>query len=557
MDNSNSDMKEKGKKFLTRTHPEYELMLPHWQFLRSCYEGGRHWFATNIFRYIKEGDTEYTDRVKRAYRFNHTREVVDLLDKYLFKMSAARSENVPAAVKKFWKHATKSRLSIQDYIKQISKMSSIYGLVWVVVDNNLKSDSVSLAEEKKSKARIFSHYITPEHVINLSYDEEGKLNWILLHESVRDDLDPLESTCEIEHRYRLWTRDEWMLFKLSKKQNAAVASTNLSSAQIANAVVKAFRGNLPGLNAAEEETFIDLNQYEIDIDGPYPHNLGIVPVFPAYNTISDGAYSSTSLIDDVAYLDRAVANYLSNLDAVIQDQTYSQLTMPAQGLMPGEDGYDAMLKMGTKRIFTYDAQGGGKPEYISPDASQAEIILKVINKIINEIYHSVGLAGERTKQDNALGIDNSSGVAKAYDFERVNSLLAAKADSLENVENQLVRLVRLWSGDTDEMIDEDETYVSYPDNFDVRGLYDEFEIAITLGEISAPDSVRRHQMEQVIDKLFPKLSADIKKEIAAELKSWPPAPIDVAGNAPSEDTPGAKPTASQTSAKPAGTEATA
>jgi hypothetical protein len=50
----------------------------------------------------------------------------------------------------------------------------------------------------------------------------------------------------------------------------------------------------------------------------------------------------------------------------------------------------------------------------------------VISKIINEIYHSVGLAGERTKEDNSQGIDNSSGVAKAYDFERVNALLAPR-----------------------------------------------------------------------------------------------------------------------------------
>ncbi|MEZ6841312.1 hypothetical protein ABVN80_14665 [Acinetobacter baumannii] len=39
--------------------------------------------------------------------------------------------------------------------------------------------------------------------------------------------------------------------------------------------------------------------------------------------------------------------------------------------------------------------------------------MTTINKIIGEIYHTVGLAGERTKQDNAVGIDNSSGVAES------------------------------------------------------------------------------------------------------------------------------------------------
>jgi RNA polymerase sigma factor (sigma-70 family) len=97
--------------------------------------------------------------------------------------------------------------------------------------------------------------------------------------------------------------------------------------------------------------------------------------------------------------------------------------MPAQGVNAGDEAYDKILELGTKRIFIYDGEGGTQPFYLSPDVKQAELILKVVNKIIAEIYHSVGLAGERTKDDNAQGIDNSSGVAKAYDFERVNSLL--------------------------------------------------------------------------------------------------------------------------------------
>lgn len=527
-------------------------MLPHWLFLRSCYEGGRAWFKTNIFRYLKEGETEYSDRVKRAYRFNHTREVVDLLNKYLFKMEVARKADPDDRVRRFWKHATRNRLSITDYMKQIAKMTSIYGLIWVVVDNTAENgQAISLADEKSGNVKTFSYYITPEHAINMSYDDAGVLNWILLHEQNRDDDDPLDSTGEFVHRYRLWERNQWTLYTLTLKSGKLPTSnTQLSSQQVANAVVRAFRGNMPGLDAPEQQSFIDLGHYDIDVDGPHPTNLGVVPVFAAYNTISDGKYSAASLIDDVAYLDRAVANYLSNLDAIIQDQTFSQLVMPAQGLLPGEEGYNAILNMGTKRIFTYDAEGGGQPAYISPDAAQAEIILKVVNKIINEIYHSVGLAGERTKQDNALGIDNSSGVAKAYDFERVNSLLAAKADSLEYTENQMIRLVRLWGGEDDETIDQEDDFVFYPDNFDVRGLYDEFEIAITLGKIAAPDSVRRQQMEQVIEKLFPKLKKDIREKIEAELKTWPPEPV-VVGT-------GGEPTRPEKkAAKPAGTEATA
>src|SRR5262249_7745025 len=155
------------------------------------------------------------------------------------------------------------------------------------------------------------------------------------------------------------------------------------------------------------------------------HELGEVPAIPLPHTVGEHLYSAPALINDIAYLDRAIANYLSNLDAIIQDQTFSQLAMPAQAMLPGEDAYEKLLEMGTKRMFVFDGEGGAVPMFLSPDPKQAGVILAVIDKIINEIYHTIGMSGERTKQDNAVGTDNSSGVAKAYDFERMNSLLAA------------------------------------------------------------------------------------------------------------------------------------
>ena len=201
--------------------------------------------------------------------------------------------------------------------------------------------------------------------------------------------------------------------------------------------------------------------------------------------------------------------------------------MPAQGLLPGDDGFDKLVEMGTKRMFTYDGESGNAPFYLSPDPKQAEIIVTVIQKIINEIYHSVGMAGERTKSDNSAGIDNSSGVAKAYDFERVNALLASKADALDRAEEKMIHLVNLWNGEDDS----NEEIVKYPDDFDVRGLYDEFDIAERLSLVAAPDSVRQEQMKLLIDKLFPQIEKSIKATMISDLKAWPPAaPEPISGS---------------------------
>lgn len=509
------DDQKKLRNLIERRHPKYKDTLDHWTFLEATYDGGRAWFKDNVFRYIKEGDREFADRLERAYRFNHTREVVDLLNKYLFKQNIVRSEDVPEAVKTFWKRATKNGLDVGGLARQVSRKSSIKGRIGVVVDNPATSVPLSKADEKAMGVRTYAYIVGPEQLLDWSKDENGSLNWILIQEAMRDDADPLESSGDERPRYRLWTKQDWRLF---------------------------------------EEQGKGRNKKVVEVDQGH-HGLGEVPVILHDNIISDDDWVSPSLIDDIAYLDRASANYLSNLDAIIQDQTFSQLAMPAQNLLPGEDNYTKMLEMGTKRIFLYDGEGGAKPEFLSPDVKQAQIILSVIDKIINEIYHTVGLAGERTKQDNAVGIDNSSGVAKAYDFERVNALLQAKADSLEAFENKLVRLVAKWNG-TDNL--GDDSLVSYPDDFDTRGLYDEFDIAARLMLITAPDSVRRQQMTTVVEKLFPQLKKELKEKMLAELKGWPIDPVKLAADmakatAPAAGPEGDKPQADDPPAKtPAG-----
>lgn len=475
-----SDQK-KLQEFIKRRHPDYSRMLGHWMFLNATYEGGRAWFEANIHRYVKEGDNEFAARLVRAYRFNHTREVVHLINKYLFKSPISRKlEDAPNEIKDFWKNATLNDLSIDQFMEFVSTQSSVAGRPWIVIDNNQKSENLSVAEQAETKARCYAYVVKPEDVLDMSFDEFGSLNWILIREMFRDDADPIESTGAVEERFRLWTRNEAILYRVEVDNRKRV-------------------------------TVIEVADQRIQ------HALGLVPVLPADHIIGDYTYSSPSLIDDVAYLDRATANYASNLDAIIQDQTFSQLAMPAQGVSAGDDKHDKLIEMGTKRIFTYDGESGARPEYLSPDPKQASIILQVIQRIISEIYHTIGMAGERTKQDNAAGIDNSSGVAKAYDFERVNSLLKSKASSLENVENKIVDVVMAWNSKPGSV---KEPLVKYPETFDVMSLFDEFSIAEQLMLVDAPKEIRRRQMEQVVDKLFPDLAKDVLKKLKDSIGDW-------------------------------------
>jgi hypothetical protein len=477
------------RSFYDRRHPDYARSIGHWRFLEKTYEGGRTWFEENIFRYHKEGEDEYKKRLERAYRFNHTREVVELVTKYLFKGQITRdTDNASQTIKDFWKSSTLQNMRIDQLMRSAGTSSSVKGRVALVVDTNAREGAISVAEAKKAKRKIYAYTVDATDLLDYAYDElgDGGLLWVKVREYFRDDADPLNGTGEVVTRVRLWTREEWVLYE----EQEETSQDTRGRKKVAKKIVEIDRGL---------------------------HDLKKVPIIFLDHIITDNPYRTPGLIDDIAYLDRAIANYLSNLDAIIQDQTFSQLAMPAQNLMPGEDGYNQLIEAGTKRVFTYDGGlGSGKPEYLSPDPKQAGVILTVINKIINEIYNTVGLAGERTKEDNAVGIDNSSGVAKAYDFERVNSLLTSKGQSCEKVENELVELVCLWAGET---VPTDKL-VKYPETYDVMRLMDDLAVAEQLATIMAPAEVRREQLRVVVNKLFPRLKADIRAKMEKDINKW-------------------------------------
>jgi hypothetical protein len=478
-----------AKAIVERKHPLYEELVPHWCFLEASYKGGRGWFKENIFRYIKEGDREYSDRVARAYRFNHTRETVDLVNKYLFRAPINRRvDDAPESIQKFWKKVDSTGLDIDEFMRVVSLKQSIFGRPWIVIDNRVTDVPVDASAAEVAEPDLYAYLVPPQQVPDYAFDEAGELLWVLIEEHCRDDADPINGSGALYKRYRLWTRMEWVLFEFK-----------------ANAKAK------------------DGGKWEVVGSGE--HNLGLVPVIPANNSIGSDKWDCPALIADVAYLDRAVSNYASNLDAIIQDQAFSQLAMPAQGVLPGDDAYNKVLEMGTKRVFLYDGEAGNAPVFLSPDPRQATLILSAIGQLINEIYHSVGLAGERTKQDNSQGIDNSSGVAKTKDFERVVALLSAKADALEVVEYKMMQVIAAWTGET---LPEDANLVTYPveSQFDVRTMYDEIDTAMKLRLMGLPPLVMEEQVNRLVAKLFPDLSKDLMDKIRAEVKEWSNEPTE-------------------------------
>lgn len=483
-----AQLNEITQALLSRKHPDYDNYVDQWQMFEDTYRGGRQWFDKHIHQYHKEGEDEFKTRVKRAYRFNHPKEVVDLVGKYIFRAKINRKEDAPDALKQFWKKCSLRGWPIEEMMPVLNKWASVFGRIWVVVDatdlSGLDKEAKNLTSRDLIDAgyRNWCYWVRPQDALDMEYNEkDGQLEWILIRESYRVNAsDPLKPNGGQRYRYRIWDREKSQLY--------------------------VYKGD-----GSKGDQLVPQD--------PVYHGLGQVPVLPLDNITSNEDYVSESLIADIAYLDKAVANYLSNLDAIIQDQTFSQLAMPAQSLIMGEDedgtkGRQQVIELGKKRVFLFDGESKQPPFYLSPDPKQAELIITAIKQIINEIYHSVGVAGERTKQDNSQGIDNSSGVAKAYDFDRVNSLLSNKGRTLQRFENALCRMVLTWDG---KPFDQEQEWVDYPDTFDVRDFADELNISERLELITTPLLLRQHQLKRAVDKIYPSMEEDVRTKLYAAI----------------------------------------
>lgn len=465
------------KDVVARRHPDYKESIEHWRFCEMAYRGGRAYVCKdNVFQFYKEGPGEFSERLKRTYRVNHVKRVVETINQYLFKQRPQRSASAPYQLIDFWARATKRGDSMDVFSKQIDLWLSVFGIVYAVVDR--PAQVVGRRVEEKLP---YSYIVFPTHVFDASYDDDGRLNWILIAEDYRDDNDPTIDDGETKVRIRLWTKDEWYLF-----------------------AIKDTSGDYSLVDAGE-------------------HGLGVVPVVPIVESASSSKYAPAALISDISYMDRTLANYGSLLDQILYEQTYSQLVMPAEGVLPGTKPADQLIAAAKQRIFLYaGGSDANRPGYISPDASQATLIMEAIDRLKREIYASTGTdAGDANSSSMSKGREYASGKVRAMDHSAVENMLLNKAQGLEKAEDDIARLVLMWMGQGDVEVLPD--WVRYPMKFDVRGLVGDLEIALQLNEIAPPAEVMRLHMIGMAEKLFPRLDPSAMLKLVDAIDAWTPA----------------------------------
>ena len=227
----------------------------------------------------------------------------------------------------------------------------------------------------------------------------------------------------------------------------------------------------------------------------------------------------------MSYLDRNIFNNQSLLSITLNEQAFSQLSIPLQALTQvnfieetdvdssgnSNSTSEELVELSANRILAYDATSPKEPKWISPDAEQARIIMEAIQGDYRRLYATLGLSGEVGEE-----VKMESGIAKAYNFDKMNRRLACRADALEETE---YKIYDMYNKFTELNVIAD---IDYPETFDLETEDEAVDLAERLLNLQMPMSYQKEVMRRLAVKTLPKVDKKVMDEINKDIESFEP-----------------------------------
>jgi hypothetical protein len=266
------------------------------------------------------------------------------------------------------------------------------------------------AEELDQGIRPYLNIYTPENVIDWNYRRNESGYYYLEYLKIRESID------QNGEYYKIWYED---------RVDCVFLSTN--------------------------------NRDEPKITQTLENPIGKIPAVILYNQRSPMRAVGISDLTDVADLQKAIYNELSEIEQIIRLSNHPSLVKTRDT--------DAGAGAGSIIEIPDNIDANLKPYILQPSGSNLDGVLKSIaNKVdaINRLSHvgSIRATSERV----------ASGIALRTEFELLNARLSQKSKLMELAEEQIWRLYAQWQ----ETIFDGE--VKYPETFDIRDWATDLEL---------------------------------------------------------------------------------
>jgi len=468
-----------------RKHPNFTANYNQWQFYELAYDGGDKYTATKIggssisrggelmlFNHRFESSSDYESRRKRSYYLNFVKAIVETYTKYTNGRALLRTAVDSAQEERyssFAKNCDGEGTDLAVFMSRIASLTRVFGRVGVLIRGPEGGNEPKIITGVVSNSLLPRlTLIKPTQLLDWSRDRNSEFNWVFFSYEWSDDKNP-NIERKSETRYQLWTRDSFSIFRRDK-------------------------------NKSEEEPLILVEEGE--------NTWGVVPYVEFSHGRALGGEEPPSLISDISILARSVYNWCSLVDTIMYEQTFSQLVVGAE-----ETEVNNQI-MGVSKIWTYPKNTPFPPQYISPDASQAKLIMEWIHVGIQEMYRMATLPSRGANPNEVY----ATALGKEIDFEDTNAALSSAASLMEEGEMNLSASVSKFMGVKS---GEGLWKAQYPKEFDPRSFSAELADAMSLEELRLGSHFSYLTKMKIAGRALPDASTSDMKTIGEEIKSLP------------------------------------
>ena len=428
---------------IVNKHELYKKNIYRWKYYYDSYYGGQDYQQGQYLRkYMAEEDDGYNEYGKRLMNTpldNHCRSVVDTYTSFVWRETPQREfgslANNPA-LELFLKDADLEGRSFNAVMREATTLANVYGHVLLMLDKPA-SEATTLAEELAQGIRPYLVVITPENIVDWSWERQANGRYDVNYLKIKEYEDAEKEI------YRVWENDRVSVYEVE----------------------------------TESEIHKLIEQYD--------NTMMHIPAVFLYGQRSHERGIGISQIADIADIQKSIYNELSELEQVIRLSNHPT--------MVATEGVDMMGGAGSViTIEDTDIDPQLKPYMLQPSSQSIGSILESIDKKIGMIDRMGNLSSMRSTSRAT-----ASGVSLKIERELLNVKLAQIADNLEICEEQLFHhFVHFY-----DMSAHFDGVIDYPDNFDMTDTYTELDFLLKASAAPVSSSQFKTEISKQIARL--------------------------------------------------------
>jgi limonene-1,2-epoxide hydrolase len=452
--------------FLTinREHPEYVTRKVMWRQYKDLYTGGermRQSAQEFLIRRQKEPAAIYQERLARMFYENYIGSIIDWYAATLMRREPMLSfegndDRARAFYNLFSDDCDLKGTNLHEFFRRLFVQSLVCGTSYLAVDfPRVSTPARTRAEEDASgKSRAYLVDYSAEEVINWSYDQTGRMDWVVIRTSCLQQSKVTDASWQKETRWLYYDRENFEIYRRPSDSDA----------------IERVDAGRHGLAA-----------------------LGRVPVFEM--RVSEGLW----LMNKAALLQLEHFNKSNALGWALTMGLFATPVVYSSEPFKQVMGESYYIQMGKDDRFGW----------AEPEGKVHEIAADNLVRLKEEIYRVCYLLHQAGSPNTDARV---SGLSKQRDFNITQEVLRGFGDMVKDAMKQVLRTVAQARQDGVE-ID-----VSGMDEFDIGDFGSELEDARRLLELGiGSETLKRQIFKKLAFKYLCDARQEIKNRVAEEI----------------------------------------